>query len=203
MGRPFLQDGGSTAVGANVASGSAAANNGRRRSKKHQQKSGGGGERGGARQRSRYERYMDVEAFWKSTTPEQRKELLRVPMSSLLQGGGGGLVATCMDGLIIDETKGTQYPCRDSPPSVACMAVCFVFQKSVFSPFECVAVRQDHGPDATEEVVEGLVLLREQGNCTARYWACPVCDQRFSASKVRSSLRSLWSEGNQMPSRYE
>ena len=33
---------------------------------------------------------------------------------------------------------------------------------------------------------EGLVLLREQGNCTARYWACPVCDQRFSTSKVWS-----------------
>lgn len=29
---------------------------------------------------------MDVESFWKSTTVEQRRELLRVPMSSLLHG---------------------------------------------------------------------------------------------------------------------
>lgn len=34
----------------------------------------------------RFERYMDVESFWKSTTVEQRRELLRVPMSSLLHG---------------------------------------------------------------------------------------------------------------------
>ena len=54
-----------------------------------------------------------------------------------------------------------------------------------FSPPPLIAaVRQDHGPEAAEEVCEGLVLLREQGNNTARYWACPVCDQRFSTSKV-------------------
>ncbi|GAX78187.1 hypothetical protein CEUSTIGMA_g5629.t1 [Chlamydomonas eustigma] len=98
-----------------------------KRKGKRQQKSTGS-ER--SKHRSKYERYMDVEAFWKSTTPEQRRELLRVPMSTLLY-----------------------------------------------------AVRQDHGAEAAEEVCEGLVLLREQGNSCARYWACPVCDQRFSTSK--------------------
>ena len=41
----------------------------------------------------------------------------------------------------------------------------------------CAAVRQEHGPEAAEEVCEGLVLLREQGNRSARYWACPICEQ--------------------------
>ncbi len=119
---------------AGPSSGGGAQNGIRRRSKKQQQHQnphhgkGQGGQ--GGRPRSRYERYMDVEAFWRSTTPEQRRELLRVPMGTLLQ-----------------------------------------------------AVRQDHGPEAAEEVCEGLVLLREQGNVCARYWACPLCDQRFSTSK--------------------
>lgn len=38
------------------------------------------------RERSRYERYMDVETFWRSTTEDQRMELLQVPMTSLLHG---------------------------------------------------------------------------------------------------------------------
>jgi len=29
---------------------------------------------------------MDVETFWKSLQPEQRRELLKVPLTSLLQG---------------------------------------------------------------------------------------------------------------------
>ncbi len=50
---------------------------------------GGGDTARGARgrERSRYERFLDVEAFWRSTSEEQREELLRVPMASLLKGG--------------------------------------------------------------------------------------------------------------------
>jgi hypothetical protein len=32
-------------------------------------------------------RYLDVEAFWRSASKERRRELLRVPLSSLLEGG--------------------------------------------------------------------------------------------------------------------
>lgn len=39
------------------------------------------------KERGLCERYTDVEAFWRSTPPEKRRELLRVPMASLLQGG--------------------------------------------------------------------------------------------------------------------
>ena len=38
------------------------------------------------KERSRYERYCDVEAFWKSLPPEGRRQLLRVPVKSLLHG---------------------------------------------------------------------------------------------------------------------
>ena len=69
----------------------------------------------GMSHKSQRERYQDVEAFWKSTSVEQRRELLRVPLSSLLH-----------------------------------------------------SVRADHGPEVTEEVCEGLVLLKEQGNGAAR-----------------------------------
>ncbi len=44
-------------------------------------------------------------------------------------------------------------------------------------------MRQEHGPEAAEELCEGLVVLRERGSRCARYWACPVCDQRFHSSK--------------------
>lgn len=91
---------------------------------------GGGGGKGLSSQKSRKERYQDVESFWKSTSVEQRRELLRVPLSSLLH-----------------------------------------------------SVRVDHGAEVTEEVCEGLVLLKEQGDGAARYWACPVCDQRFGSGK--------------------
>eukprot|EP00967_Tisochrysis_lutea_P048952 scaffold59910_cov22-Tisochrysis_lutea.AAC.3 len=47
---------------------------------------GGHGARN-AKDRTRYERYMDVETFWKSLQPDQRRELLKVPLTSLLQGG--------------------------------------------------------------------------------------------------------------------
>ncbi len=45
---------------------------------------GGRGPRG--KERSRYERFMDVETFWRTTTPEQRAALLKVPMAALLKG---------------------------------------------------------------------------------------------------------------------
>lgn len=39
------------------------------------------------RERTRQERYTEVEAYWRSLKPEQRQELLRVPLAALLQGG--------------------------------------------------------------------------------------------------------------------
>jgi hypothetical protein len=38
------------------------------------------------RDRTRQERYTEVEAYWRSLRPEQRQELLRVPLAALLQG---------------------------------------------------------------------------------------------------------------------
>lgn len=40
-------------------------------------------------------------------------------------------------------------------------------------------VKRDVGSEAAEELMEGLVLLREQGNRAARYWLCPACDRKF------------------------
>jgi hypothetical protein len=47
--------------------------------------------RGARKERSRYERYMDVETFWRMTPPEQRRALLKVPMAALLKGALRGL----------------------------------------------------------------------------------------------------------------
>lgn len=61
-----------------------------RRKSKGKQGGGKGGAGGGAkaaRPRTCQERYLDVEAFWASLRPEQRRELLRVPVATLLQGG--------------------------------------------------------------------------------------------------------------------
>ncbi len=44
-------------------------------------------------------------------------------------------------------------------------------------------VRREQGPDAVDELIEGLVLLREQGNRAACYWLCPVCEQKFHSSR--------------------
>jgi hypothetical protein len=33
-----------------------------------------------------------------------------------------------------------------------------------------------------EDVVEGLVLLREHGNRHARFWLCPACDTKFHSA---------------------
>ena len=44
-------------------------------------------------------------------------------------------------------------------------------------------VRQEHGQEAVEEACEGLVLLHEQGNRSARYWCCPTCDQKFHSGR--------------------
>lgn len=38
------------------------------------------------RERSRRERFMDVESFWRSCSPEQRSQLLQVPLAPLLEG---------------------------------------------------------------------------------------------------------------------
>lgn len=40
-----------------------------------------------SKERTLQDRYTDVEAFWKSLKPEQRRELLTVPLTSLLQSG--------------------------------------------------------------------------------------------------------------------
>lgn len=34
-----------------------------------------------------------------------------------------------------------------------------------------------------DELIEGLVLLREQCNRAACYWLCPVCEQKFHTSR--------------------
>lgn len=39
------------------------------------------------KERSRREQFMDVESFWRSCTPEQRLQLLQVPLAPLLEGG--------------------------------------------------------------------------------------------------------------------
>jgi hypothetical protein len=41
---------------------------------------------GKKRERSRRERFMDVESFWRSCSPQQRLQLLRVPLAPLLAG---------------------------------------------------------------------------------------------------------------------
>lgn len=61
------------------------------------------------------------------------------------------------------------------------------------------AVRMEHGPDIADEVVEGLVLMRERAQAQAQshahgaaptsapraavVWSCPVCEQRFTSSR--------------------
>ncbi|EFJ51048.1 hypothetical protein VOLCADRAFT_103689 [Volvox carteri f. nagariensis] len=115
-------------VGAGVAG---AGSGGRRAGGKVKNKTkGNDAARGTRKERSRYERYMDVETFWRTTSPEQRRELLKVPMAALLKG-----------------------------------------------------VRREQGNDAVDELIEGLVLLREQGNRAACYWLCPVCEQKFHSSR--------------------
>eukprot|EP00879_Flechtneria_rotunda_P010168 GHRR01010630.1.p1 GENE.GHRR01010630.1~~GHRR01010630.1.p1 ORF type:complete len:1312 (+),score=676.34 GHRR01010630.1:1142-5077(+) len=90
------------------------------------------------RDRSRKEQFMDVESFWRSCSPEQRLQLLQVPLSPLLEG-----------------------------------------------------VKQGTGSEAAEELMEGLVLLREQANTSARYWLCPACDRKFhTASDFSSHLQA-------------
>lgn len=44
-------------------------------------------------------------------------------------------------------------------------------------------VRREHGAEAADELMEGLVLLRERGNRGARYWLCPLCDQKFHSGR--------------------
>jgi hypothetical protein len=99
-------------------------------------KAGGGAAASGAgarppEARSRRQRFLDVEGFWRSCTPEERRALLRVPLADLLEG-----------------------------------------------------VKREGGSEAAEELMEGLVLLRESGNVAARYWLCPACgDRKFGSSR--------------------
>lgn len=80
----------STAV--NQAGGKAAPSNARGAAKGRAGRSRAGGAGAGAgkkRERSRKERFMDVESFWRSCSPQQRLQLLRVPLAPLLAGGCG------------------------------------------------------------------------------------------------------------------
>eukprot|EP00775_Hariotina_reticulata_P010977 gene10977-11132_t len=81
------------------------------------------------KERSIRERFMDVESFWRSCSPEQRMQLLQVPLAPLLEG-----------------------------------------------------VKAESGSEAAEELMEGLVLLREQANSSARYWMCAACNRKFYSS---------------------
>jgi hypothetical protein len=47
------------------------------------------------RERSRRERFMDVESFWRSCSPEQRSQLLQVPLAPLLEGERCQLLRIC------------------------------------------------------------------------------------------------------------
>ncbi|KXZ47471.1 hypothetical protein GPECTOR_35g909 [Gonium pectorale] len=124
-----VRDGASAPTGSNAANAGGAG--GRRAGGKAKNRAKGGDvARGPRKERSRYERYMDVETFWRTTSPEQRRQLLKVPMAALLKG-----------------------------------------------------VRREQGNDAVDELIEGLVLLREQGNRAACYWLCPVCEQKFHSSR--------------------
>lgn len=89
--------------------------------------------------------------------------------------------------------------CPIMPISLMCLWCCHA------------AVRMEHGPDLADEVVEGLVLMRERAQALAQahalaqasvpqpvlglgpltapasraavVWGCPVCEQRFTSSR--------------------
>lgn len=82
----------------NQAGGKAASGNARGAAKGRGGRSRAGGGAGGGgkkRERSRRERFMDVESFWRSCSPQQRLQLLRVPLAPLLAGKQGYQVVKC------------------------------------------------------------------------------------------------------------
>lgn len=107
---------------------------------------------GKKREKTRYERYCDVEPFWTAAAPELRRELLRVPLRALLETSRSPAGPAAAGGA----------------PAV---------------PAEPLA-----------ELVEGLVLLREQGSRSARYWGCPTCDARFGSAKEFLSHVAMFHE---------
>eukprot|EP00798_Chlamydomonas_sp_ICE-L_P023583 gene23583-9111_t len=140
----------------------------RKRSKGKSGKGGGSDRRG--RDRSRLERCMDVETFWKNTSPEHRRELLRVPMASLLHTPAvrHKHAPEAADKVSVHHEQGPEAA------DEVCEGLVLLRNQ---------AVRHEHGPEAADEVCEGLVLLRNQGSRCSRYWACPVCEQHFHSSK--------------------
>lgn len=40
-------------------------------------------------------------------------------------------------------------------------------------------MKRESGSEVAEELMEGLVLLREQASTSARYWLCAACDRKF------------------------
>jgi hypothetical protein len=92
MEKPWDWEGGSGSSGG--PGGSGAAGGAKKGTKKGAKGRGGkaGGSSGAAgaagrkRERTIHERYLDVEAFWRSCTPEERRALLQVPVRTLLDG---------------------------------------------------------------------------------------------------------------------
>lgn len=44
-------------------------------------------------------------------------------------------------------------------------------------------VHQEQSIEAAEDMADSIVALKEQGNHRSCYWTCPVCEQKFHASK--------------------
>lgn len=44
---------------------------------------------------------------------------------------------------------------------------------------DLLGVKRESGSEVAEELMEGLVLLREQASTSARYWLCAACDRKF------------------------
>ncbi|GMH39769.1 hypothetical protein BSKO_07667 [Bryopsis sp. KO-2023] len=44
-------------------------------------------------------------------------------------------------------------------------------------------VRMEQGMEATEEMADSLLMLKDHGSQRACYWICPACDQKYRSSK--------------------
>lgn len=106
---------------ASTAGSKAAAGNGRGAAKGRAGRTRAGGAAAGAggkkRERSMRERFNDVESFWRSCSPQQRLQLLRVPLAPLLAGvclyTGGVLHTFCLPAC----TTAATVPCT---PHIDC-----------------------------------------------------------------------------------
>ncbi|KAK9819988.1 hypothetical protein WJX72_004826 [[Myrmecia] bisecta] len=55
-------------------------------------------------------------------------------------------------------------------------------------------VKKEQGLDATEDVAEGLSIMRSMNNRRACYWHCPCCDARFNTAKQYSEHTETFHE---------